>query len=150
MGHAGNYWEDAGIRAGRVRELAKSSRSTFKMVWRQFSKFISLLTSLSAKFVQFSSGHGAKCLRSVRSVQLLQSSSRTLPALSLGLTWIAWFASGSVPSIESQIVWEEQRSSSRSLQRKSQPTGPGFVACAEGWCAFLAVLACSWCAVVSD
>ena len=39
-------------RAWRVRELTRSCRSKFKMVWHQFS---SLVTSLSKKFVQFSS-----------------------------------------------------------------------------------------------
>ena len=41
----------------------------------------SLGTSLSGKFVQFSSGHRTKCFSSARSVQFIQFSSRTLPAL---------------------------------------------------------------------
>ena len=95
-------------------------------------QFSSLVTSLSGKFVQFSSGQGAKCLHSVRSAQFTQLISRALPALAR----IA--LAGSVQSIESPIVWERQRSSSRQgsrttlgpLQQKSHRAG--FVACVEG------------------
>ena len=59
-------------------------------------------------------GTGANCLRSVLSVQYIQLSSRTLPAL----TWIDLAGSvrlrlGSVHRI-SNCAWEEQRSISRS------------------------------------
>ena len=51
-------WEQVGTRAGRVRELTRSSRSKFKMVWHQFSS------------VQFPSH---QFVRKVRSVQFLGS-----------------------------------------------------------------------------
>ena len=50
-------------------------------------------------------------------------------------------------SIQSQTVWKEQGSSSRSPPA-DHPAGLGFVAWVEGLCAWLAVLACLsgvWC-----
>ena len=47
-----------------------------------------------------------------------------------------------VGAIESQIVWEEQRSSSRSSPAEIPAAVPGFVAWVEVWCALLAVIEC--------
>ena len=58
------------------------------------------------------------------------------------MTLPAGFGSGSVQSIESPIVWEEQRSSSRPLQWKSQPAGPGVCRLDGEMVALLAILAC--------
>ena len=46
-----------GVRAGRVCELERSSRSKFKLFGTSSAQFSSLVTSLCVKFVQFSSGH---------------------------------------------------------------------------------------------
>ena len=70
-----------------------------------------------------------------------------------GLDWLARFSSGFVQSIEFPMVWEERRSSSRSLQWKSQPAGSGFVAWVEGWWlegCWLCLLACPGCGVVLE
>ena len=60
------------------------------------------------------------------------------------------FSSGSVQSIEPQIVCEEQRNSSRPPPAEIPVRRPGVFAWMEGWCALLAVLAClsgMWCGV---
>ena len=107
--------------------LTRSSRSKFNQ-WFGISsiQFSSLVTSFSGKFVQFM---GTKFLRSVK------------------------FSSGLVQSIEPPIVWEKQRNSFRSPQRKSQSTGPGCVSWVGGWvgmvrfagCACLFVRNVAWC-----
>ena len=64
-------------RAGRVRELARSSHSKVKLVWHQFSivQFPRHQFVWKARSVQFgATGPSA-------SVQLVQFSSQTLPAL---------------------------------------------------------------------
>ena len=68
-------------RAGRVRELARSSRSKFKLVWHQFS---SLGPSLSGKFVRFSSRHRRQVppFNSFSSVQFTSSSGNDAIAFS--------------------------------------------------------------------
>ena len=67
-----------------------------------------LVTSLSRKLIQFSSGHGGQ-VSPFSSVHSFHELFRPW----LGLTWLARFGSGPVKSIEPPIVWEEQRSSSR-------------------------------------
>ena len=72
------------------------------------SELSSLVISLSGKFFQFSLGHGDQV-----TVSFVQFISKTLPALAQ-IDRLAQFGSNPVQSIESPIVWEEQRSSSRS------------------------------------
>ena len=57
-----------GGRAGRVRELTRSFRPKFKMVWHHFSAYSSVLYSPSLLESSFSSVRGtvAKCFRSVQ------------------------------------------------------------------------------------
>ena len=109
------------------------------------TQLASLGTSLSGKFVQFSSVYRnqVRLFSSFSSFQFIQFSPRTLPTLArIDLSdWARLrLGSGSVQSIESQIVCEEQRSSSRSpppththTQRKSQPASPEFVVWVECW-----------------
>ena len=83
-----------------------------------------LVTSLSGKFVQFSWARGTS--DSVLFVQFSSFSSfHELFRPWLGLTWLARFVSGSVQSIEYPIVWEEQRSSSRSPPAEIPARRPG-------------------------
>ena len=81
---------------GRVRELTRSSRSKLEVVWHQFST------------VQFSTH---QFVYKNRSVQF--GARGQVPPFSsfhevfwpwLGLTWLAWFGSGSVQSFEPPIV----------------------------------------------
>ena len=68
-------------KAGRVRELKRSSRSEFKMVSHQFNtvQFPSNQFVWKVRSVQLGT-RGPKCLRSV---QFIQFRSQTLPALAL-------------------------------------------------------------------
>ena len=121
--------------------LVQSSKSFgFSLV-----QFSSLVTSLESSFSSVR-GTLAKCLRSVRSVQFIQSRSRAPPAR-LRLTWPGWLGSAQArfgPS-SLQLLARNRGAVLGSLQRKSQPAGPGFVALVEGWWALLAVPACPGC-----
>ena len=97
-------------RAGRVRELTKSSRSKFKIVWRQFNadQFIGHQLVWKVRSVQL--GTGNKCLCSVRSVQFIQFISRTLPALArIDLAGSVRFRLGSVHRISNCLGGAEEQ-----------------------------------------
>ena len=115
---------DDHTRAGRVRELTKSSRSKFKIVWHQFSTV--LVTGLSGKFVQFRLGHGDQRLRSVQ------------------------FSSGSVRSIEPLLVLGGERNSSRSPPAEIPARRPGVCRLGGGMVSFAGCACCAavdmvWC-----
>ena len=132
------------IRTGRVRELARSSRSKVKMIWHQFST------------VQFPNHHFVWKVCSVRFVVRGPSASVQFSSFIsfyeffrpwLGLTWLDRL--GPIQSVESPIVWERQRSSSWFPPVEILARRPGFAAWVEGWCTSLAVLACLVCGVLS-
>ena len=93
-------------------------------------------------------GTGAKNLLSVRSVQFI---SRALPVPDrTDLAGIARFGSGSVQSIESPVVWEEQRSSFRSLPAEIPARRPGVLSLEwmdDGALCLRYLLACPGCVV---
>ena len=97
-------------RAGRVRELTKSSRSKFKIVWRQFNADQFLGHQLVWKVRSVQLGTGNKCLCSVRSVQFIQFISRTLPALArIDLAGSVRFRLGSVHRISNCLGGAEEQ-----------------------------------------
>ena len=76
--------------------------------------------------------------------------SSPLAALLLGLTWLTLFGSGSAQSIESPIIWEKQRSSSRSRPAEIPAGRPGVCRLSGGMvrfagCACLLVRGVVWC-----
>ena len=91
--------------------LQSLSRSKFEMVWHQFStaQFPSHQFALKVCSVQFRA-RGPSASVQFSSFSSFHEAFRPW----LGLSWLARFGSGLVQSIESPIVWEEQRSSSRS------------------------------------
>ena len=116
-----------GARAGSFRELTRSSRSKFKMVWQQFST------------VLFPSH---QFLLKVRSVQFWAWG----PSVSVQFSSVqARFSPSSL-----QLFGRSRGKILGPLQQKSQPAGPGFVAWVEGGLCLLAVLAYlsgMWCGV---
>ena len=139
-------------RAGRVRELARSSRSKFTLVWHQFStvqfprhQFVWKVLS-----TQFGSPGPSASVQSVQfsSVHSVQSTNFSGP----DSDWPGWLGSAQARFSPSSLQLLERGRGVvlNPLQRKSQPAGPEFVAWVEGWCALLAVLACQsgeWCGV---
>ena len=112
-------------RVGKVRELTRTSRSKFEMVWHRFStvQFPSRQFVWKVRSVQFGAREPSD------SVQFAQSSSfssvHKLFRPCFELTWLARLGSGSVQSIESPTVWEEQRSISRSPPAEIPARRPG-------------------------
>ena len=105
-------------RAGRVRELMRSFRSKFKMVWQQFST------------VQFP---GHQFVRKVRSVQF----GTWGPSASVQFNSVqARFSPLSL-----QLFGRGRGTVLGPLHQKYQPAGPGLVAWVKGWCTLLAMLA---------
>ena len=106
-------------RAGRVRELPRSSRSRLKMVWHQFSivQFPSHQFVWKARSVQVGArGPNA----SVQSVQFSSVYELFQPWLGSAL---ARFSSSSL-----QLFWRSRGAGLGPLQLKSQAAGPGFAA----------------------
>ena len=102
----------------------------------QFSSLVTSLESSSSSFRGFGSS---------APVQFAEfspfSSVHELFRPWLGLTWLARLGSGSVQSIESPIVWEEQRSGSRSPPAEIPARWPG-VCCRCGGIARFAGCVC--------
>ena len=123
-----------------IGEPTRSSHSRFKMVWHQFS---SLVTSLIGMFVQFSLGRWDQ-VHPFSSVHEL-----FWPWLIDLAGWVRlWLDS----VIESSIVWEEQRSSSRSppmeiLAHPAKGLSPGWRHGELCWPCLLACLSGVWCGV---
>ena len=95
-------------RSGGVHEHTRSSRFKFNVIWHQFSTS-QFPRHQFGKFVQVSSGNWGQVppFCSVHSVH-----SRILSTL-VRMTRLARSGPSSVQFVEFQIVWEEQRSSSR-------------------------------------
>ena len=90
-----------------------------------------------------------KCLRSVRSVQFIQFSSRILPTLArIDLTGSVRLRLDLFHRVSNCLGrgGGSRRAALSPLQRKSQPAGPGLVAWVEGWC----TLQAAFCLLVSE
>ena len=110
-------------RAGRVRELARS-RSKFKLVWHQFSTVQLSIHHFVWKVHLFSSGHRGQVFSSFSSVQFTNCSGPDSD-------WPGWLGSVRARFSPSSLhlVGMSKGAALGPLQRKSQPAGPGFVAC---------------------
>ena len=120
-------------RAGRVLRLTRSFRSKYKMVWHQSStvKLPSHQFVRKVRSVQFSSGYGGQ-VSAFSSVHSFHELFRPR----LGSTWLARFGSGSIQSIESPVVWVQQRSSSWSPEAEIPVRRPGVCRLGEGMVRF--------------